>query len=91
MADRMAEDGYLAAGYEYIIVDERSFIQFYRLKASKYDIYRIFFNEIKDSKDYKLLKKFENNSSIWGISFKTEFLPQDLQLISPDIYVYQRV
>ena len=77
--------------YECIIIDERSFIQFYRLKAPKYDVYRNFFNEIKDSKDYKLLKKFENDSSIWGISFKTEFLPQDLQLISPDIYVYQRV
>lgn len=74
----------------YIILDERSFRQFYRLKADKYEVYRKFFDSIMKSDDYELIKKFEIKPEFLGVKFDEGFLPQDIILASPDILIYKR-
>lgn len=74
---------------DYVVLDERSFRQYYRLKADKYKVYREFFESIMKSKDYELLKKIEITPEFMGIRIDEGFLPQDLILASPDILIYK--
>jgi glycosyltransferase involved in cell wall biosynthesis len=77
--------------YDYLLIDERSYSQYLRLKNSKYENYHKFFDSIMKSDKFKLEKKFEITPEFAGIKYSKEAIPQDLTLISPDILLYKKI
>ncbi|GEM_PF-5291443 len=82
---------------DYILVTERTFRDYYRLQSHKkygkiYTPYRLLFDKLLYNPDkFQLVKKFEIVPEIFGITFKKPYLPQDMVLFAPDVYLYKRI
>ena len=93
--DDMVNDRALSSmlgNFDYLVITERSFRQYYRLKDDLFQPYRRFFDEIfKDTGKYRQIQKFETEAKFFNIKFKKKFLPQDLVIIAPDTYIFKQV
>jgi hypothetical protein len=76
-------------GVDYVVVTERSFRQFFRLRSAEYASHRFFFSELFDNRRFALVARFDTPASVFGLEFPKGFLPQDLVLIAPDTYVFE--
>ncbi len=89
-AEEMIARGERLSGLDvdHIVVTERSFRQFFRLRSVRYARHRAFFSELFDNRRFALLGKLETEARFLGVTFPKGFLPQDLVLISPDTYFF---
>jgi len=91
--DELVEQGQRlgAIPCDYVVLTEETFRHYFRLPGRQYAGYRRFFSELFDRRRFRPVARFETQLGILGFEVPRPFLPEDVLLVAPDTYVFERL
>jgi hypothetical protein len=75
---------------DYVVVTEESFRHYFRLRDARFAAHRAFFAELFDIRRFREVARFETATRAMGVDVPKPFLPEDVLLVSPVTYVFER-